>query len=209
MMQQVLAGGLAGTLSDAQHDIFVRMQGRTGAMAKLISDLLDLEQLAARAVSPVRERVSLAESVRKAVDAVALNAEKKKVTIEISALGDLPHLIGDPDMIDSVTGNLLDNAVKYSNAGGLVSVKGFTEGREVAFEVTDNGIGIPEKEHDLLFEAFFRASNAQRAEIDGTGLGLTIVKRIVESHGGSIAISGAEGAGTTATVRFPVGADKV
>ena len=207
MMQQVLASGLSGTLSEPQRDIFIRMQGRTNAMAQLISDMLDLEQLASRATSPVRAQVSLAESIRKAMDSVGVQAEKKKVAVEISNLEDLPHLIADPGMIDSVAGNLLDNAVKYTNPGGRISVRGCTDGREVVFEVSDSGIGIPEQERSLLFEAFFRASNALRTEAEGTGLGLTIVKRIVEGLRGSISITSTEGEGTTVTVRLPIGSD--
>jgi signal transduction histidine kinase/cytochrome c-type biogenesis protein CcmH/NrfG len=203
MMQQVLASGLSGTLSEDQRHIFSRMQGRTGAMAQLISDLLHLEQLAARGANPVRARVSLAESIRRAMDSSGVQAEKKKVMVEVSGLEDLPQLIGDPDMIDSITGNLIDNAVKYTNPGGLISIRGRVDGTEVVFEVCDSGIGIPEEERGFLFEAFFRASNALRADAEGTGLGLTITKRMIESLLGSISITSAEGKGTTVTVRLP------
>jgi signal transduction histidine kinase/tetratricopeptide (TPR) repeat protein len=207
MMQQVIADGLVGTLTDAQRDILIRMQGRTGAMVQLISDLLDLEQLRAGTARPVRAQVSLAKSVHKAVDTTGEQAARKKVTVEISGLEGLPPLIGDPDMIDSVMGNLIDNAVKYTNPGGLISVRGRAEGCEVVFEVSDTGIGIPEQELGLLFEEFFRASNARRVEAEGTGLGLAIVKRIVEGHGGSVSIKSAEGKGTTVTVRLPAGSE--
>lgn len=207
MMQHALGGGLTGTLTDAQRDIIARMQGRTGAMVQLISDLLDLERLRAGAARPVRAAVSLADSVRKAMETAGVQAEKKKVTIEISGLEDLPPLAGDPDMIESVTGNLIDNAVKYTSSGGLVSIRGCTEASEVVFEVSDTGIGIPEQEIGLIFGEFFRASNARRIEAEGTGLGLAIVKRIVEGHGGSFSIKSAEGKGTTVTVRLPTASE--
>lgn len=205
MMQQALAVGLEGTLTGPQRDILIRMQARIGGMAKLISDLLDLERLRMGIARPVRVRLSLADSIRRAMDTAGEQAENKRVAIEISGLEDLPPLTGDPDMIDSVTGNLIDNAVKYTNPGGLVSVKGRTEGSEVVLEVSDTGIGIPSPEVGLLFGEFFRASNARRMEADGTGLGLAIVKRIVEGHGGSISITSSEGKGTTVAVRLAVG----
>lgn len=207
MMQQVIADGMVGTLTDAQRDILVRMQGRTGTMARLISDLLDLERLKAGTARPVRAQVSLAKSVHKAMETAGVQAAKKKVTVEISGLEGCAPLIGDPDMIDSVTGNLIDNAVKYTNPGGLISVSGRAEECEVVFEVSDTGIGIPEQELGLLFEEFFRASNARRVEAEGTGLGLAIVKRIVEGHRGSVSIRSAEGKGTTVTVRLPAGSE--
>jgi signal transduction histidine kinase len=93
--------------------------------------------------------------------------------------------------------------VKYTNPGGLISIRGRVDGTEVVFEVCDSGIGIPEEERGFLFEAFFRASNALRADAEGTGLGLTITKRMIESLLGSISITSAEGKGTTVTVRLP------
>ena len=207
MMQYVLGGGLVGPLTDAQRDIIERMQGRTGAMVQLISDLLALERLRAGAARPVRKAVYLADSVGKTMDTAGVQAEKKKVTVEISGLESLPPVTGDPDLIESVTGNLIDNAVKYSNSGGLVSIRGYTEAGEVVFEVSDTGIGIPEQEISLIFGEFFRASNARRIEAEGTGLGLAIVKRIVEDHGGSLSIKSVEGKGTTVTVRLPAASE--
>jgi signal transduction histidine kinase/tetratricopeptide (TPR) repeat protein len=206
MMQQALAAGLAGTPMDPQREFLVRMQARLAGMARLISDLLDLERLRAGVARPVRTSVSLVDSVRKAMETAGEQAQQKKVAVEIFGLQDLPPLIGDPDMIDSVTSNLIDNAVKYTNPGGLVSVRGRAKGGEVVFEISDTGIGIPSQEVGLLFEEFFRASNARRMEAEGTGLGLAIVKRIVEGCGGSISITSAEGKGTTVAVRLPLGA---
>jgi len=205
MMLQALAGGLVGPLADSQRDMLVSLQDRTGGMARLISDLLDLEQLRAGTARPVRVEVSLSSSVRKALDTARAQAEKRRISLEISGLEDLPSWIGDPDMIDSVTSNLIDNAVKYTNPGGLVSVRGFVDGSQVVLEVSDAGIGIPRQELGLLFEEFFRASNARRVEAEGTGLGLAIVKKIVDAHHGTVSITSVEGKGTTATVRMPAG----
>jgi signal transduction histidine kinase len=207
MMQHALGGELAGTLTDAQRDIIARLQSRTGAMTQLISDLLDLERLRAGTARPVRAAVHLADSVRKVMETAGVKAEKKKITVEILGLEDLPPLAGDPDMIESAIGNLIDNAVKYTNSRGLVSVRGHTEACEVVLEVSDTGVGIPEQEVGLIFEEFFRASNARCVEAEGTGLGLTIVKRIVEGHVGSLSIKSTEGKGTTVTVRLPTASE--
>jgi signal transduction histidine kinase len=207
MMEQVLGGGLVGPLSEAQRDIIERMQRRTGAMVQLISDLLDIERLRVGAARPVRTEVYLADSVRRTMDTAGVQAEKRKVSVEISGLEGLPPVMGDPELIESVTGNLIDNAVKYSSHGGLVSIRGYSEAPEVVFEVSDTGIGIPEQEINLIFGEFFRASNARRMEAEGTGLGLAIVKRIVENHGGTLSIKSAEGKGTTVTVRLPAASE--
>ena len=99
--------------------------------------------------------------------------------------------------------NLLTNAVKFTPEGGKVSLEVRREDADLVFTVADTGVGIPEDEQDRLFTRFFRSSVATRMAIQGTGLGLVIVKRIVEEHGGTISIVSASDVGTTVTVRIP------
>ena len=114
----------------------------------------------------------------------------------------------DRDQMDRALVNLLTNAVKFTPAGGTVSLEARSQGNDLVFVVADTGLGIPENEQGRLFTRFFRSSVATRMAIQGTGLGLVIVKQIVEEHGGGISITSTPAVGTTVTVTIPVGDDR-
>ena len=103
----------------------------------------------------------------------------------------------------SVISNLVDNAIKYSEAGGVVRVEGMIQGDEVVVTVTDHGIGIAERDQKRIFERFYRVDKARSRATGGTGLGLSIVRHIVLEHGGSIDVRSEEGIGSTFMVRLP------
>jgi signal transduction histidine kinase len=108
----------------------------------------------------------------------------------------------DQKLLELFLSNLLSNAIKYSVNGGIIEFTVFTEGKSIVFSISDNGIGIPEKDQFHLFDSFHRASNV--GEVLGTGLGLSIVSRSVEMHGGSIEFSSKEGIGTKFMVKIPM-----
>ena len=114
-------------------------------------------------------------------------------------------VLGDPGQLDRLL-NLLSNAVKFSRAGGTVTVRTHLLEDEVVVVVSDTGIGIPTAEQDRLFTRFFRATNATELAIKGTGLGLTIVRSIIEHHHGTLTVSSIEGEGTVVEVRLRSGA---
>jgi len=119
----------------------------------------------------------------------------------VEKVGSLPlQTAGDPKLLFQVFSNLLSNAVKYSP--GPIEVEARLEGNEVLVAVSDRGIGIPEKDLDRLFERYHRGSNV--SGIVGTGLGLYLVKMVVDLHGGSVAVDSREGEGSRFTVRLPV-----
>lgn len=110
-------------------------------------------------------------------------------------------VVGDPVLLEQVITNLVSNSVKYSPSGGIIQVKGWTEDDLVVFSVSDTGVGIPASELPRLFQRFFRARTS--TGIAGTGIGLHIVKKLVEMHGGGIHADSSEGKGTTITVHLP------
>jgi signal transduction histidine kinase len=118
--------------------------------------------------------------------------------------GNLPAIIADEDRLRDVIYNLLDNAVKYSHSGGLVSLRAELEGDRVRLSVSDQGVGISEADLPRIFERFYRADKGRSRELGGTGLGLSIVKHIVQLHGGTIEGTSAPGKGTTISVLLPV-----
>jgi signal transduction histidine kinase len=110
---------------------------------------------------------------------------------------------GDPHRIAQAIDNLVSNAIKFTPEGGFVEVRIRPSERTMVLEVQDSGIGIPETEQARLFERFFRASTAA-SRVPGVGLGLTIVKAIIEAHGGGLEVASKQGAGTTFRVELPI-----
>src|SRR5208337_746955 len=111
-------------------------------------------------------------------------------------------MAGDPKLLFQAFSNLLSNAIKYSASGSLVEISAGLEAGKILVTVKDNGIGIPKKDIDQLFERYYRGSNV--SGIVGTGVGLYLVKMMLDVHGGEIAVESAEGEGSTFTVRLPV-----
>ena len=109
-----------------------------------------------------------------------------------------------PDDLDIILTNLIDNAVKYTQKDGAITINNYSTDDKIMIEVSDTGIGIHKDDVNKIFDEFYRASNAKAVELDGTGLGLTIVKNLVKRHGGNIDVNSELGKGTTVTVSFPV-----
>jgi signal transduction histidine kinase len=144
-------------------------------------------------------------------DAIASNSawtDERSVTVakEIPRL--LPRVVGDPAALSSVLQNLVSNAVKYSRRGGTVTVqaRAVNEDKELQIAIHDQGDGIPGHEIPHLFEPFFRGKRARAAQVQGSGLGLSLVKRVVEAHGGHIEVVSTPGAGSTFLVQLPAAA---
>ncbi len=117
--------------------------------------------------------------------------------------GDIPDVNGDRERIEQVITNIVSNAVKYTPDGGKIDMLVGTSGRNVFVRVTDNGIGIPEKDLPRLFDRFYRVDKARSRESGGTGLGLSIAQEILNQHKGSIEISSEYGKGTSVLITMP------
>jgi signal transduction histidine kinase len=138
---------------------------------------------------------------RRAVDEV-LSATSRRCLIELSLSGALPAAKADEQLLGHIFMNLLSNAVKYSEAGSSVHFFVLRSGPDAVCVIHDNGIGISEADQQQLFKTFYRGSNV--GNLPGTGLGLVLVKRCVELHGGKLQLQSALGEGTTVTVTLPV-----
>jgi len=114
-------------------------------------------------------------------------------------------LVGFEDGLERVFMNLVSNAIKYTPAGGSVTVRAWGEDNQIKVEVSDTGIGIPEEALPRIFDEFYRAKNAKAVEMEGTGLGLTIAKDVVDQHGGQISVESVLGEGSTFCVTLPKG----
>jgi signal transduction histidine kinase len=194
--------GEAGDLNEEQKQFLGIVSRNCTRLNKLIDDILFVARVDAGRLSLDPDWLPLGEVAWSAVESAQASADKKDVKLHFSADGGLPPFWGDGMRLTQMLDNLLTNAIKFTPEGGDVTVR--VEQREDALylEVADTGLGIPEDEVGRLFERFFRASTG--TAIQGTGLGLPIVKSIVEVHGGSISVESELGVGTTFAVDLPL-----
>jgi two-component system sensor histidine kinase SenX3 len=139
-----------------------------------------------------------------AIDRTGALAEARDMHIAVLDLPDGVAVVGDRRQLISALGNLVENAVKYSEPGGQVQIRVRVEGEFAELMVADQGIGIPAADHDRIFERFYRVDKGRSRDTGGTGLGLAIVRHVVTNHGGDVLVSSAEGEGSTFVIRLPL-----
>jgi two-component system phosphate regulon sensor histidine kinase PhoR len=174
----------------------------TDGLGAIVSDLLQLSAIESGRYRWRRDPVALADLIEKALRLVAPAAEAKRQRLTVLGV-ETGVLCGDPPRLQEVITNLLDNAIKYTPAGGAITIETRDAGAHVAVTVTDTGIGIPAADLPRIFERFYRVDRARSRELGGTGLGLAIVKHIVEAHGGEVAVESDLGKGSRFTVTLP------
>jgi two-component system phosphate regulon sensor histidine kinase PhoR len=184
----------------AQLDVVAR---NTGRLNRLVADLLHTAQVDDGPMHVVRSETDLGAIVRDSVQAATPAAERAGVRIEVDAPASLV-VMADAQRMAQVVDNLISNAIKYTVDGGRVRVAVAIDGNRVELSVADTGIGISAADRDRLFTRFFRARQAEERSIQGVGLGLSITKAIVESHGGRIEVESELGRGSEFRVRLPL-----
>jgi signal transduction histidine kinase len=168
---------------------------------RLADDLLVVARADAGRLDIEHAEVDLAAVARESVETASARAEDSRVALGLRTDG-RALVWGDAQRLGQVIDNLVGNAIKFTPAGGQVSVSVERRNGHVHLEVADTGIGISEAEHEQVFERFYRAEAARKG-LEGTGLGLTIVKTLVEAHRGSLSVDSEPGAGTTFAVDLP------
>lgn len=202
----------AETLRSAEGDIPQEMENsfldiiisETDRMTHIVQDLLTLSRLDAGNTEMRFAPFSFRESVANVCRANAMEARRHSHTLTCTLAENMPEISGDRQRLEQVVTNILGNAIKYTPDGGHIAVTGGGSGRSVWVEVTDDGIGIPEKDRDRIFDRFYRVDKARSRESGGTGLGLSIAKEIVERHHGSLRLVPREGRGTTIRLVLPI-----
>ncbi|QWV94706.1 PAS domain-containing protein [Geomonas oryzisoli] len=172
-------------------------------LSGLVRDLLALSELESGEVGLKPEKIAVADAARHALLLVAQRGEEKKIGLSYLDDGEGLQVQADRARLEQVLINLLDNAIKYSEAGGKVELSARPEGALVRISVRDSGIGIPEKDLPRLFERFYRVDEARSRDNGGTGLGLSIVKHIVQAHGGTVRVESEPGQGSVFSFTLP------
>ena len=200
----MLVEGDAGALNDEQLQLAEVVDRNSRRLLALIEDLLILSRIESGSTRPQSTPVDLASVVADVHRAVLPILGARELDVVIDVPDDLGCVLGDGGQLERVLFNLVTNAVKFTPEGGRVSIVGSAADGLARLSVSDSGIGIPEEEQAHLFTRFFRASTAREHAIQGTGLGLVIVKSIVENHGGTISVASLVDVGTTVTVELPL-----
>jgi signal transduction histidine kinase len=183
-------------------DNLERIQSNVQRVVKLVTGFLDASRVEAGKMDAPRSPVQLNHLIREVGQQQMGDLQKKNVSLSVDLDDRLPEIMGDEAQLDRVLWNLVGNALKFTPMGGKIAVTSRLENGHVCVSVRDTGEGIPQDEVPMLFSEFRRLTGT--AKIEGTGLGLFIVKTIVEAHGGTVCVESREGQGSTFMIRFPV-----
>ena len=205
---------LAEALQDASHDpeavrrFAGRVQKEAGRLARLVQELIDLSRLQGADPLPSPTLVPVDQVVAEAVDRTRTTASARGIEIVRGGERELT-VRGSESQLVTAVGNLIENAVHYSAERTRVAVAVRRRDGAVEISVTDQGMGIAEKDLERVFERFYRADPARSRATGGTGLGLAIVKHVATNHGGEVSVWSVEGSGSTFTLRLPPSAEAV
>lgn len=175
------------------------IQEESKRMTNTVSGLLTLVR---SDTEEYRKEFDLAGITSQAIKQIKASSEAKKITISAKDLENAP-VFGNEDQIRQAVLVLLDNAIRYTLDNGAVTVSTKSEDSKSSFVISDTGVGIPKDDWSKIFERFYRVSNRQINDQQRTGLGLSIAKKIIESHGGTISVASAPGEGSTFTINLP------
>lgn len=192
-----LIDGIYGPFNSRQKKAIELTHDRLRLTVRLVADLLNLSRMEAGKFIMDPAMVDLSKIIKEEVSQLKIKAAEQKIKISyIPPADELPLISLDEQKTRQAIMNLIDNAIIYGNTGDIIKVSLRIEGYKVVFEVIDHGIGVPKAEQDKLFSKFFRASNAKKHRAEGTGIGLYLVKRVIEEQGGSILFSSKENEGS-------------
>ena len=195
------------------HRLAERINSEAFRVNRIIEDLLDLSRIEGEG-SPSREPIPVALIVADAIERIRTAAEQHDVKVDFVEPESNPVVVGDRRQLISAIHTLLENAVVYSPRGGLVDISvdhrdatitadGDSVGPLVLIAIKDQGVGIPAKDLERIFERFYRVDPGRARETGGTGLGLSIVRHVAQNHGGNVLVESREGEGSTFTLELP------
>lgn len=194
-----------GPLNQEQKEIAQKGLASISNTIDLINDLLNVAHVEEGKMEFDIKKQSIIPIAKKAVEGIKFVAEEKKIALFVNIPDEtgFPNVNIDAEKMSLVFANLLDNAIKYTPKGGRIDFSIGQDQGVIKIAIQDSGIGIPKSQKNRLFSKFFRADNAISVQTDGTGLGLYMVKKIIDRHGGKIIVDSTEGEGTTFIITIP------
>ncbi len=200
----ILAREVYGPLTGKQSELVAQIEASGRHLLAVVANILDLAKVDADSMLlDIVDEVRIPVLVSEAVAMVEMQAKEKRITIAVNIPATIASFTADPQRARQVLINLLSNAVKFTDEGGSVGIEARQIGDMVAFEVWDTGIGIPEEDQESIFRPFTQVDPSLGRRHSGTGLGLTLSRRITELHGGTLEVRSVEGMGSLFTATFP------
>ena len=204
---EILKDGLMGELNEDQHDYIDDIFTSGEHLLSLINDILDLSKIEAGKMQLELEEVNIPTMLENSLSIVKEKAVVHNIALKLEIEAAIDNCQVDPRKFKQIVFNLLSNAVKFTEDGGSVTLKAWLEadikGDELLLSVTDTGIGMSEEGVQRLFQSFVQLDGSTSRKFEGTGLGLVMVKRLAELHGGTVSVSSKEGEGSCFSVRLP------
>ncbi|MGB3221494.1 MAG: response regulator [Desulforhopalus sp.] len=204
MQLKNISDGLAGAVTEKQQEILHRASEKILNLNNLVTELLDLSRIESGLISHEKEQVDMRQLLIDQKNFHSAYAEEKEIILQLECSDDLPSILANRQNMEEALSNLITNGIKYSPAGGYITISAAAENKYLKLQVIDTGFGISEDDLDKIFTRFYRVKDSQTRQIQGTGLGLSIVKSIIESHHGKISVASERGKGTTFTVLLPL-----
>ncbi len=191
-------------LPEEKHEQMAKViQTESVRLSEMATSFLRLARLESGRTRFNFQKISIPNLLTECANLMEMNASQEGLKLTVDYPGNFPNINGDYDKIKQAIINLLSNSIKYNRPGGQIILRSYKEAENVVIEVEDTGIGISEENQNRLFEKFYRVPGSENISF-GTGLGLTIVKRIVEGHKGKIKSNSIQGVGTTFSMIFPI-----
>ena len=192
-------------LNEKQKKTIETINSLSSRMTRLVNDLLDVARIDQKRLILRKELVDLVEVTQKTIEENLPVAKARNIEIVFNInKKKIPKITGDPEKMKLIVENLLSNAIKYTTKRGKIEVKIVRKDNLLIFSIRDNGVGIPEEQHDQVFEKFFRSDNVVKYQTEGTGLGLYIAKNIIEQSGGRIWFQSIENVGSIFSFSLPI-----
>jgi len=199
----LILDGLTGKTSEDQKRFLIMAKQNVDRLAHLLDEILDLAKAESKISIMERSLFDIAGLVGVVINSLKPLAKKKNIAFKEKLPDNKVNMWGDSEKLAEVITNLLGNAIKYNNKGGGVNITLEEKDDTIKIEVSDTGIGIPKEELDKIFDRFYRVDRHAKAEVSGTGIGLSIARTIVEKHGGKILVTYRIGKGSRFTVTLP------
>lgn len=200
----LLIDGTVGKIDETAKEFMIKIKNSNERLIQLVHDLLLIARTEAGAIKIEIHPVNIQEAILPIINEFKLEAEKRKIVIDYQSFENLPKVYADLDRLKEIFANLISNAIKYNVDNGKIVIYHKIQGDELLTFVKDTGLGIPKNQQEKIFQKFFRVQSKATESIQGTGLGLFIVKQLVEKMNGKIWFESEENKGTTFIVSFKI-----